>query len=57
MGIGYHCEVLEKEILELLSTNLSDWVNEITDEDYREEIELLAREVAKGKMIEEEFST
>ena len=46
----------KKEIVERLSTNLSDWIIEIPDEDDREEIELLARKVAKGKMTEEEFS-
>ena len=39
-----------------LSTNLSDWLDEVTDEDDREQIELWAKQVAKGKMTENEFS-
>jgi hypothetical protein len=38
-----------------LSTNLDAWLNEIADEDDREEIVLLAQKVAKGKMTKEEF--
>jgi tetratricopeptide (TPR) repeat protein len=37
------------------SSNLSEWIDQIQDEDDREEIELLARKVAKGKMTEQEF--
>jgi hypothetical protein len=37
------------------STNLSEWLHEITDEDDREQIELWAKQVAKGKFTEEEF--
>lgn len=38
-----------------LSTNLETWLHEIADEDDREQIELWARQVAKGKITEEEF--
>jgi hypothetical protein len=38
-----------------LSTNLDTWLHEITDEDDREQIELWAKQVAKGKITEEEF--
>jgi tetratricopeptide (TPR) repeat protein len=38
-----------------LSTNLDTWLHEIADEDDREQIELWAKQVAKGKITEEEF--
>jgi hypothetical protein len=38
-----------------LSTNLDTWLHEIEDEDDREQIELWAKQVAKGKIKEEEF--
>ena len=38
-----------------LSTNLDTWLHEIEDEDDREQIELWAKQVAKGKITEEEF--
>ena len=38
-----------------LSTNLETWLHEIADEDDREQIELWAKQVAKGKITEEEF--
>jgi tetratricopeptide (TPR) repeat protein len=37
------------------STNLSEWLHEIADEDDREQIELWAKQVTKGKISEEEF--
>jgi hypothetical protein len=37
------------------SSNLSAWLHEIADEDDREQIELWAKQVAKGKITEEEF--
>jgi hypothetical protein len=37
------------------STNLDTWLHEIADEDDREQIELWAKQVAKGKITEEEF--
>ncbi len=37
------------------STNLIEWLHEIADEDDREQIELWAKQVAKGKITEEEF--
>ena len=39
-----------------LSTNLESWLHEIADEDDREQIELWAKQVAKGKITEEEFA-
>ena len=36
--------------------NVGDWINEIEDEDDREEILLNARKVSKGKITEENFS-
>jgi hypothetical protein len=38
-----------------LSTNLDTWLHEIADEDDRDQIELWAKQVAKGKITEEEF--
>lgn len=39
-----------------LSTNLESWLHEIADEDDREQIELWAKQVGKGKISEEEFA-
>jgi hypothetical protein len=44
-----------KEESARLSTNLDTWLHEIADEDDREQIELWAKQVAKGKITEEEF--
>lgn len=38
-----------------LSTNLDTWLHEIADEDNRDQITLWAKQVAKGKITEEEF--
>jgi hypothetical protein len=38
-----------------LSSNLESWLHEIADEDDREQIELWAKQVAKGKISKEEF--
>ncbi|WP_297510951.1 hypothetical protein, partial [Flavobacterium sp.] len=38
-----------------LSTNLDTWLNEIADEDDQDQITLWAKQVAKGKITEEEF--
>jgi hypothetical protein len=38
-----------------LSTNLEYWLHEVEDEDDRDQIELWARQVAKGKITEAEF--
>jgi tetratricopeptide (TPR) repeat protein len=38
-----------------LSTNLEEWIEEVGDEDDREQIELWAKQVIKGKITEEEF--
>ena len=37
------------------STNLDTWLHDIDDEDDRDQIELWARKVSKGRMTEEEF--
>jgi hypothetical protein len=37
------------------SNNLREWLHEIHDEDDRDQIELWAKQVAKGKISEEEF--
>lgn len=38
-----------------LSTNLDNWLHEIEDEDDQDQITLWAKQVAKGKITEEEF--
>jgi hypothetical protein len=38
-----------------LSTNIEEWLHEITDEDDRAQIELWARQVARSKITEQEF--
>jgi tetratricopeptide (TPR) repeat protein len=38
-----------------LSTNLDTWLHEIEDEDDRDQVMLWAKQVAKGKITEEEF--
>jgi hypothetical protein len=38
-----------------LSKNLEEWINEIADEDDRDQIELWAKQVVKGKITEEQF--
>ena len=38
-----------------LSTNLETWLHEIADEDDRDQIELWAKQVSKGKISEEDF--
>jgi len=44
----------EKELR--LSTNLDSWLHEFEDEDDRDQIELWAKQVAKGKISEEQFA-
>jgi hypothetical protein len=36
-------------------SNLSDWIDQIEDEDDRDQVSLWAKQVAKGKMNESEF--
>ena len=38
-----------------LSTNLEEWLPQVEDEDTRDQIELWARQVSKGKITEEQF--
>jgi hypothetical protein len=44
-----------EETIVRLSTNLEAWLHEIVDEDDQDQIELWAKQVAKGKITEEEF--
>jgi hypothetical protein len=37
------------------TSNLESWIHEIADEDDRDQIELWARQVLKGKLSEEDF--
>jgi hypothetical protein len=45
----------KEENMVRLSTNLEVWIEEVADEDDREQIELWAKQVLKGKITEEEF--
>jgi len=45
----------KEENVERLSTNLGDWLEDVADEDDKEQIELWVKQVAKGKITEEEF--
>ena len=38
-----------------LSSNVEEWIEQVGDEDDREQIELWAKQVVKGKITEEEF--
>jgi hypothetical protein len=38
-----------------LSANLEEWIQDVDDVDDREQIMLWARQVAKGKMTEDQF--
>jgi hypothetical protein len=40
-----------------LSTNLDEWLQEFEDEDDRDQIELWAKQVLKGKITEQQFET
>jgi hypothetical protein len=44
-----------EEIQARLSSNLTDWIDQIPDEDDRDQISLWAKQVAKGKISEAEF--
>ena len=46
----------KEEAVQRLSTNLESWLHEVEDEDDRDQIALWARQVAKDKLTEEEFS-
>jgi hypothetical protein len=46
----------KEEAAQRLSTNLESWLHEVEDEDDRDQIALWARQVAKDKLTEEEFS-
>jgi hypothetical protein len=45
----------QKENLQRLSSNLHSWLHEVEDEDDRDQIELWAKQVSKGKITEEDF--
>jgi len=46
----------KEEYIIRLSSNLSEWISQIKDEDDRGQITLWAKQVAKGKMSESDFS-
>ena len=53
MGFRYNCK-LKKEFART-SHNVQDWINEIEDENDREDILSWAEKVEQGKMTEEKF--
>ena len=59
LNIQWALDVIEKfpkeENMERLSTNLEEWIAEVVDEDDSDQIRLWAKQVAKGKLTEEEF--
>jgi hypothetical protein len=55
-AINIKAQFPKPEAVIRLSTNLDAWLHEISDADDREEIELWARRVAKGKITEEAFA-
>jgi hypothetical protein len=46
----------KEESIVRTSSNLPDWIDQIPDEDDRDQISLWAKQVAKGKIIESEFN-
>jgi hypothetical protein len=59
LNIQWALEIADKfpkyEGSQRLSTNLEDWIDEIPDEDDRDFVRSLARQVSKGKITETEF--
>jgi len=53
--IDIAAQLPKPEAASRLSTNLEHWLHEVEDEDDRDQIELWARQVAKGKITEAEF--
>tara|TARA_R110000824_G_scaffold187068_1_gene368306 strand:+ start:1200 stop:1736 length:537 start_codon:yes stop_codon:yes gene_type:complete len=55
-------KIIKEELQNILfeaektSQNLSDWIEDITDEDDKEDLRRVARRVKKGRMTEEEFT-
>jgi hypothetical protein len=60
LGLGWALDIAARFPKEAparrLSTNLKDWLHEVADEDERDQIELWARQVAKGKISEADFA-
>ena len=59
LNLQWAIDIVEKFPKEVedgrFSHNLENWINEIVDEDERDQIELWARQVLKGKISEEDF--
>ncbi len=59
LNIQWAMEIAAKfpnnESISRFSYNIEAWLNEVADEDDREQIELWAKQVVKGKITEEEF--
>jgi hypothetical protein len=60
LNIQWALEIADKfpksEESQRLSTNLEDWIEEIPDEDDRDQVRLWAKQVAKARMTEAAFS-
>jgi hypothetical protein len=59
LNIQWALDIISKfskdESLVRSSSNLTDWIKQIQDEDDRDQISLWAKKVAKGKISESEF--
>ena len=59
LNLQWAIDIVEKFPKEVedgrFSHNLENWIHEIVDEDERDQIELWARQVLKGKISEEDF--
>ena len=53
--VNWKNDFFKEAILARSSTNLTEWLHEISDEDDKEEVLVWAKKVSKGKMTEQEF--
>jgi len=54
-ALGIIAKFPKEENVVRLSSNFEEWIEQVGDEDDREQIELWAKQVVKGKITEEEF--
>jgi hypothetical protein len=54
-AIDIKAQFPEEDSSKKMSTNIEVWINDITDEDDREQIQLWAKQLAKGKITDENF--
>jgi len=53
--VNWKNDFFKEAILARSSTNLTEWLHEISDEDDKEEVLVWAKKVSKGRMTEQEF--